>query len=236
MNLDIHKDMVNVGEKVEFGFWKQSKKEKIYPIIWNVLDKKDDKILLLSQNSLEVMMFNTLNKKVTWQNSSIRKWLNEDFLNNAFSDKETVRIQDTLVTADPNEKYDVDVGSDTVDKVFILSIKEAEMYFKTNDNRICFASNYAANQSSESEWFETNQRDWWLRTPGEIAIFDEERFDYDGVGVFEYDVNDDLNETESVETEHYTMTFVDSNGNIRYRGMQAYWRLYVRPAIWVSLK
>ena len=244
MNLDINKDMVNVGDKVEFGFWKQSGKGKIYSIIWDVLDKKDDKILLLSKNSLEVMMFNPLNEKVTWQNSSIRKWLNEDFLSKAFSDKEAVRIQDILVTADPNEKYDVDAGKDTVDKVFLLSIKEVETYFKTDDSRICFASNYAAKQSSESEWFETNQRDWWLRTPGEIVIFDEKRFDYDVNDafeydvndVFEYDVNDDLNETESVETEHYTMAFVDCNGNIQYRGMQAYWELYVRPAIWVSLK
>ena len=181
-------------------------------------------------------MFNPLNEKVTWQNSSIRKWLNEDFLSKAFSDKEAVRIQDILVTADPNEKYDVDAGKDTVDKVFLLSIKEVETYFKIDDSRICFASNYAAKQSSASEWSETNQRDWWLRTPGEIVIFDEKRFDYDVNDAFEYDVNDDLNETESVETEHYTMAFVDCNGNIQYRGMQAYWELYVRPAIWVSLK
>ncbi len=245
MNLDINKDIVNVGDKVEFGFWKQSEKENIYSIIWDVLDKKEDKILLLSQNSLDVMLCNLSNEKVTWQNNSIRKWLNEDFFDNAFSEKEAMRIQETLVTADPNGEYDVDSGNDTIDKVFLLSSKEAKMYFKDDNSRICLASNYAAKLNADMEYYEENSCCWWLRTPGEVVIFDEEQFYYQdeleyeympgdfGYHPIEYNVED---ETKPIETEHYTMMFVSCDGSIHHRGEQVLRRLYVRPAIWVSVK
>ena len=53
---------------------------------WIVLDKNEDKALLLSKNVIDCKCFEDTKTETTYNNSSIRKWLNEEFYNEAFSD------------------------------------------------------------------------------------------------------------------------------------------------------
>ena len=69
------------------------------------------------------------------------------------------------MTADENPEYDyVNQGNDTKDKVFLLSAKEAEQYFKNDEDRKCnptkFATNKGAYKSDEGQCW------WWLRSLG----------------------------------------------------------------------
>ena len=73
-------------------------------------------------------------------------------------------IVDGIVTADKNPKYGANPGNDTTDKIFLLSITEAEKYFSSNSKRVCKPTAYAeANgvyiSNDSSCW-------WWLRSPG----------------------------------------------------------------------
>lgn len=58
---------------------------------------------------------------VTWETCTLRKWLNEDFLESGFSEEERDRILEQEIHAVDNEKYNVSGGNDTRDKVFLLS-------------------------------------------------------------------------------------------------------------------
>lgn len=62
-----------IGKKVSFAY-----------MDWRVLDKQDGKVLLLKDNSLGSTPFDETGKNVTWESSSVRKWLNGDFLNDNF--------------------------------------------------------------------------------------------------------------------------------------------------------
>lgn len=64
---------------------------------WRVLDKQDGKVLLLKDNSLGSTPFDETGKNVTWESSSVRKWLNGDFLNDNFFKAEQNAILDTTV-------------------------------------------------------------------------------------------------------------------------------------------
>lgn len=101
-------------------------------IEWIVLDKQGDKALVISTKILDCKPYNEGFKDATWENSSIRKWLNNDFYQNAFTDGERERIKETTVSAAGNSEYTVDGGVETTDKIFLLSYEELLQYC-TND-------------------------------------------------------------------------------------------------------
>ena len=105
------------------------------PIKWRVLEKKDGELFLLADQSLESIQFNedhikmnpdTGEMDLSWANSDIRKWLNDDFYNIAFNSDEKADISLTDVTADkPRHKPTLNEGPDTQDYVYLLSEIEA---------------------------------------------------------------------------------------------------------------
>ena len=119
--------------------------------------------MLLSAYDLDAKRYNEEREEVTWETCTLRKWLNEEFINTAFGAEEQQRIITTKVenTDDPNFK--TPGGNDTEDKVFLLSIVEAEKYMPTDFERKTaptpFAKKEGACTNNGSCW-------WWLRSPG----------------------------------------------------------------------
>ena len=95
----------------------------------------------------------------------MRAWLNEAFLKAAFDSDEVGRIAETTVAADQNPKYSTYAGNSTQDRVFLLSISEAEQYFSSIKDRECYATGFAKSQSAYTGKSGGTCL-WWLRTPG----------------------------------------------------------------------
>lgn len=155
-----------VGDYVSFGAYEQDNKKANgkEEIEWLVLDRQEDKILVISKYALDCQPYNKEFEGVTWENCTLRKWLNDDFLNAAFSKEEQAMIPTVTVSADKNPKCSTDPGNDTQDQVFLLSISEAEEYFASDNTRQCAPTDYAvangAGVAGNGNW------DWWLRSPG----------------------------------------------------------------------
>ena len=137
------------------------------PIEWMVLAKEDGRTLLLSKYALDAQPYHTSREDVTWETCTLRAWLNDDFLNGAFTPEEQNRILSSTVTADenPNPNNKSSAGNDTIDKVFLLSIAEANNYFNSDEARQCYATEYCYQLYSHS-YIRDAARWWWLRTPG----------------------------------------------------------------------
>ena len=159
---------IKIGDTHTFGAYEQDKntsngKEAIE---WTVLDKDGMSLLLVSKQALDCQQYNTEWVDITWENCSLRKWMNDTFLNNAFSAEEQAQIQNTTVSADKNPEYNTNPGNATTDKVFLLSITEAEKYFSSDNARQCKPIKYAVangayvNSNNGNCW-------WWLRSPGD---------------------------------------------------------------------
>lgn len=86
------------------------------PIKWRVLSVDGNDAFLLADQNLDAKPYN-MDEDVTWENTSLRKWINEDFYNIAFIDTEKKAIVETNVE---NEN-----GDSTKDKVSLLSYTEA---------------------------------------------------------------------------------------------------------------
>ena len=162
-----------VGDKVTYGTYEQDNdtsngKEDIE---WLVLAKEGNKLLLISDKALDCKPYNESNVDITWETCSLRNWLNKTFLNTAFSTKEQAIIQNTNVSADANPYHDTDPGKATKDKVFLLSINEAEKYFASDEERMCVPTAYAIENGAGTVAYYIKDGAatcwWWLRTPGD---------------------------------------------------------------------
>lgn len=157
----------NPGDTVFFGAYEQDNntsngKEDVE---WLVLEVKDGKALVVSKYALDCKQYNTSNTNVTWETCTLRKWLNTDFINSAFSSDEKAKIPTVTVSADENPDYSTNPGNATQDQVFLLSITEANKYFGSDSARQCKPTDYAfangayVNSVNGNCW-------WWLRSPG----------------------------------------------------------------------
>jgi len=157
----------NVGDTIVFGAYEQDNdttngKELIE---WLVLAKENNRVLVISDKALDCRAYQANSiSYVTWEKCSLRKWLNNDFFNTAFSDDEKAMIPTVTVSADKNPKNDTDPGNATQDQVFLLSIVEAKKYFSPDSARQCSPTDYAvANGAYKSN---DNICWWWLRSLG----------------------------------------------------------------------
>ena len=161
---------VSKGDSITFGKYVQKVNGSPEPIEWLVLDEKDGEALVISKYALDCQPYNESYKKVTWETCTLRKWLNETFFNTAFSREEQNRIITSTVTADKNPDSSTPPGKDTTDKVFLLSIKEADKYFDSYDSRKCTPTDYAIAQGTYTSGnFTVGGKAtcwWWLRSPG----------------------------------------------------------------------
>ena len=205
------------GEHITYGSYQGE------AIEWRVLDKKDDEVLLLSEYGLDAQPFDTSGKdRVLWKDSTIRKWLNDDFYNSAFSEDEKKNI--VLSTSDGFEANNGSIyltggkpyyhlERETEDYIFLLSYTEMCQYLDPDadpkmgshfdfqygyDEVLCYPTEYA-----EQRLYMLNVKDacgWWL-----ADCF----YDYDGVGV------------------------VSGYGQVEREGILDSRRYAVRPAMWV---
>jgi hypothetical protein len=137
---------------------------------WRVLDVQGDKALLLTEDVIEKRLYNEQYTDVTWENCTLRHYLNNEFYSK-FSSQEQARILPTINTNANNQWFNTRGGNDTTDKIFLLSIEEVVRYFgdsgqlkNKNPN-----SKYYINDKFNKErvatcggwaWW------WWLRSPG----------------------------------------------------------------------
>ena len=157
---------IKVGDIIKFGsYWQNNSKSKCKtPIKWRVLSKKNNKILIISEKGLDCKPYNTSYARVTWETCSLRSWLNETFLNSAFTTAKQSKVKSTTVSADKNPSYNTSAGNATTDKVFLLSITEVEKYFTNFEARKCVPTAYAKANGAYTK--DGKPTCWWLRSSG----------------------------------------------------------------------
>ena len=156
-----------VGNTVTFGAYPQTGAgTDMTPIEWILLARDGQHALLLSKYALDSKPFHAKEEDVTWQKCALRKWLQKDFLNKAFSSEAQSAIRLSNVDNSRNQGYGefepID-GGNTRDRVFLLSYGEAWEYLSAN-KRSCVPTDYAKEQDT-SVVFRGRGR-WWLRSPG----------------------------------------------------------------------
>ena len=114
-------------ETVQFGRYDQDNDPETEPepIEWMVLEERDGKRLLFSRDLLEQKRFNETYGNNNWEGCTLRAWLNNEFMQTAFTEEERAAI---LLTHVDNSKeqdnpayQDTNSGNDTDDYIFLIS-------------------------------------------------------------------------------------------------------------------
>ena len=141
---------LSVGEIVTFGAYEQdadpsTDAEKIE---WIVLDVEEHRALLLSRRVLDTMPFNESQKRVPWKGCTLRKWLNKEFYEKAFSAPERSLIAETQLKNDDFIYILKATNTDTTDKIFPLSFAELHAYCGVEGERFAEATPYAQSRAT----------------------------------------------------------------------------------------
>ena len=143
-----------------------------------MLNNNGSTLFVVADKGLDCKSYNDEYVNITWENSTLRIWLNNSFYNTAFSANEQSAIIAQNVVNDNNPKYDTDGGKDTTDKVYLLSQDEVTNatygfcsdYGNWSASRWIQPSNYArARGTFTNIGSSTGINDncwWWLRSPG----------------------------------------------------------------------
>lgn len=150
---------VSVGDTVYFGSYEQDgdTSNGAEQIEWQVIDEQDGALLLVSEYILSKQPYNSSGEDATWENCSLRTWLNETFLNEAFSESEQDYICTTTVATGTEEKWESVESENTQDKVFILSTDEVAGFWEDyGDRRAVITAAAYEKQGSADYWLRCN--------------------------------------------------------------------------------
>ena len=155
---------VQVGGKVPFGQYPQGANGEVQPLVWRVLAVENGRALLITDKLIDYVKYNESLTNVTWETCTLRKWMNNDFISKAFSSDQQAQIATVTNQNSNNPEYGTKGGKPTQDKIFALSIEEANRYFSSNSDRKAYTTDYAHKRGSDSD----DRSDWWwLRSPGD---------------------------------------------------------------------
>lgn len=98
-------------------------------IEWILLDRQGNSALLMSKNIIENSNFNLGSTDSTWNNSELRRFINEDCYNAWFDEDEKARILTTNVMT----KDSIGNNISSADKIYILDEDECRKYFGYED-------------------------------------------------------------------------------------------------------
>lgn len=147
-----------VGDTITLGsFYGQD-------IEWIILDENDNgETVIISKNVISERDYHDTVEDITWEDCTLRQWLNGEFYEESFSDSEKNVILTTHVVNDDNPVYGTPGGNDTEDKVFLLSLAEVEEYFESEPDRRCKVENgsYSPSGKPQDDYYQ-----WYLRSPG----------------------------------------------------------------------
>ena len=155
--------------KITFGNYFYNDGYSKYPIEWQVVKAENDRALIITTNGIDCMPYNNNPTFTTWENSQMRKWLNNDFISAAFNDKEKNLIKEVTFNNPDNPFFNTKGGRLSTDKVFLLNISEVAEYLKSNEDKMIEATPFAKSKGlfvaeNGCSW-------WWLRSPGNVQNY-----------------------------------------------------------------
>ena len=175
------------GKIITFGTYPQTASgADRAPIKWRVLQNSGGELFILSEYILDCKQYHSdchpyhsEYADITWNDCDLRKWLNNEFYNAAFSAAEKKLVTTTLCTDNGDD------SPDTKDKIFLPGVAEVKGLTDVlgRDMRRAMGTEFAKvkkadgchlyvyDKSVEGDYITENGRKhgcswWWLRTQG----------------------------------------------------------------------
>ncbi len=172
---------VSVGDSIYLGACEQDNIKWNGPenIEWRILEKEEERILVISRYVLDGIPYDSdyttfalsgdtkdleIDKGiVTWENCSLRRWLNQGFMESVFDEHEQSYILETAIESGDYLDEEKTVEGSVKDKLFLLSEEEADTYFLSEWDRKGEGTQLV-NDDDNGHYHTRGMTQWWLRT------------------------------------------------------------------------
>lgn len=196
---DCHIVNARIREYVKLGTYEQDDNESTgkEPIEWLVLTQDNEKMLVVSKYCLDYLRYpDDWTSNISWEKSSLRSYLNSDFINNTFSAEEQ---QNIILTKNSNvaseDYYSTVDGNPTQDRVFLLSIDEVQKYLpastSSESSKRAYGTDYLYNILQKNQYYgnvensdpvnwalradiDTQKNDAGVGRPREMVVYDSQ--------------------------------------------------------------
>lgn len=183
----LNQQTVDSDNNVAYGENKYKKYREDYylyqPIACKVLYVEDTRIFVVTDKTLDAQPYHKNNVSITWEQCTLRTWLNETFFNEAFStrQKDCIQTASLVNSSNPYYSYITDGGNPTLDKVFLLSYADVmntnygfDSGIEDSLTRCSTLTDYAKQRANNSSCasngkpYGSSATDaiYWLRNPG----------------------------------------------------------------------
>ena len=151
----------SVGSTITLGHYNGK------PIEWYIMADHNHFLTVVAMDVLEERSHTEDDENITWEQSTIRSWLNNEFFESAFTDEEKAKMRKHIVGSTP--------GNDFIeDYVFLLDSYDVKLnlpQYKSETDNMCTKIHCTGS--------------WWLRSPGKdpgtfARVTSKGRIDEDG--------------------------------------------------------
>lgn len=244
-------EKAQVGDLVALGTYETAPgNDRLEPLKWRVIDKQGDRLLLLCEKLIDSFAYNTdptqsNNPSLTWENSSLRAFLNGDFLTTCFTADEAALIQVTHLTNPAScdllntiwgsledkgsatyselHRQSLPDGPETDDKVFLLSLEEVLHYMG--------GTVLPSDDPSESN-YPFSELDVYPEAIAQVTL----AVDDNGSGYYDRQTMAGAWMTRTLSLgSHQNMCVVYIAGSGQVFNYFTYASMFIRPAMWVSV-
>lgn len=157
--------LMSPGDTVVMGSFRQEPGDISRPLEWLVIKRAGERALLISKYGLEARPYHDFVRDITWEECSLRAWLNGEFFRESFSEEERKLVCLTRLENPDRADLGISGGGVTADRIFCLSIAEVRECLRDRNLRICRPTPRVL----ESRICRTGLNGasfWWLRSPG----------------------------------------------------------------------
>ncbi len=143
------------GYYIQHTYW-----FRYQPLKWLINAETDSKVWLIADKCIDSQAYRDVVWDNSYRDSTIRAWLNNEFLHIAFDD-----VERSYISLEKVNNYDYETGSDdvyTFDYVHLLSEDEVEKIDRPSRAR--WATDYALCQGAHLGT-DSGMPNWWLRSP-----------------------------------------------------------------------
>ncbi len=159
---------------------------KVEPIKWRIIKETENELMIMCDNLIDTHIYDEISNK--YETSSIRKWLNKDFLDKAFSKGEKKIILDTVIDNSEEStglKNNNNISSNTIDKAFLLSYKEItskEYGFNKTPGELTSRVIKGTDYSAAKYLYQYEREGWYfLRSPNNCDSMTQRYVYFDGL-------------------------------------------------------
>ena len=157
---------VQIGDRIPFGQYPQGANGEVQPLEWRVLGVKNGRALLITDKLIDCIKYNESRTNIIWLTCTLRTWMNNEFYNKAFSHSEQAKIANVINLESGNPNFEIKGVNSKYDKIFALSINQAEVYFRNDGDRTATPTWYAIRRGTYIDNKYSKGSYWWLRSPG----------------------------------------------------------------------